>query len=151
MASSDNKGFEMTVNNQENQVIKELQALLSDYERALNAADVETIVNLYQREGVFMAQHRMPSVGQQAIRQAYTQIFEQIRLHVRFELDEIVPISDTLAYARTRSVGQTSLVGKNVTFAEGNQELFLLARVQPGEAWKISRYIFATTNPPTQP
>ena len=71
-----------------------------------------------------------------------------IRLDITFEIDEVVLASDTLAYARTRSAGTTTIKANDQQVAEGNQELFILARESTGAPWRISRYIFSTTEPP---
>jgi len=121
--------------------------LLRSYESALNAADVAAIVSLYAPDAVFMAQHRNPAVGAQQIEAAYREIFEMIRLDIRFEIDEVVVVSPTVAYARTRSLGTTTIVANEARVSEGNQELFVLVRPGAGSEWKIGRYIFSTTRP----
>lgn len=129
----------------------ELQGLLSRYEAGLNSGDVDGIVELYSAAGVFMAQHRQPAVGHAEIRQAYEAVFQQIRLEIDFEFDEVVQLSETQAYARTRSRGTVAPVGTALKIPESNQEFFLLQREAPGEPWLIARYIFSTTNPPAAP
>jgi uncharacterized protein (TIGR02246 family) len=122
-------------------------ALLRRYEAALNRADVDAIVPLYAPDAVFMAQHRSPAVGQAAIEAAYREIFGMIRLDIRFEIDEVVVVSPTVAFARTRSMGTTTIVANSAKISEGNQELFVLVRTGAGGEWKIGRYIFSTTQP----
>ncbi len=121
--------------------------LLRSYESALNAADVAAIVSLYAPDAVFMAQHRSPAVGREQIETAYREIFGMIRLDIRFEIDEVVVVSPTVAYARTRSMGTTTIVANDAQVSEGNQELFVLVRPENGGEWKIGRYIFSTTQP----
>lgn len=121
--------------------------LLRSYESALNAADVGAIVALYARDGVFMAQHRSPSVGIAAIEVAYREILGMIRLDIEFEIDEVVVVSPTVAYARTRSAGTTTILANDAKISEGNQELFVLVRKDESAAWRIGRYIFSTTQP----
>ena len=122
-------------------------SLLRSYESALNAADVATIVSLYDPDAVFMAQHRSPAVGRERIEEAYREIFGMIRLDIRFEIDELVVVSPTVAYARTRSMGTTTIVANDAKISEGNQELFVLVRGEDGGPWRIGRYIFSTTQP----
>lgn len=121
--------------------------VLRRYETALNRGDVETIVSLYAPDAVFMAQHRSPAVGQEQIAAAYREILGMIRLDVRFEIDEVVVASPTVAYARTRSAGTTTILADDARVSEGNQELFVLLRSDGGGAWRIGRYIFSTTRP----
>ena len=122
-------------------------AVLRRYEAALNRSDVAAIVSLYAPDAVFMAQHRSPAVGQEQIEAAYREIFGMIRLDIRFELDEVVVLSPTVAYARTRSMGTTTILANQAQVSEGNQELFLLVRPEGRGEWRIGRYIFSTTQP----
>jgi len=55
--------------------------------------------------------------------------------------------SDNLAYGRTTSAGQTEVLAAHTTSKEANNELFIF-RKEHGQ-WKIHRYLFATSNPPT--
>ncbi|NJK31925.1 MAG: SgcJ/EcaC family oxidoreductase [Deltaproteobacteria bacterium] len=122
--------------------------VLRSYEAALNRADVDAIVSLYTPDAVFMAQHRSPAIGRAAIEATYREIFAMIRLDITFEIDEVVVVSPTVAYARTRSAGTTTILAADVQVSEGNQELFVLTRDDERSDWQISRYIFSTTQPP---
>jgi len=124
-----------------------IRAVLSAYAQALNAADTEAIVKLYSDDGVFMAQHSLPSVGTKAIRAAYQGVFGQIKLDIDFTIDEITPLGPQWAFARTRSEGFVTLKDNQQKVPEANQELFIFHKFDDGP-WKISRYIFSTTNPP---
>lgn len=121
---------------------------LQRYEAALNASDTEAVMKLYTSDGVFMPQHSNPAVGQDAVRSAYVNVFKTIKLDIKFAVDEIEPLSQTWAYARTRSSGTVKVLGTQLPpAAEANQELFLL-RKEPDGQWRFARYIFSTTNPP---
>ncbi len=48
----------------------QIETVLSTYEKALNASDTDAVMTLYADHGVFMAQHRMPNVGKEAVRAA---------------------------------------------------------------------------------
>jgi len=128
--------------------VQSATAVLRSYEAALNRADVEAIVSLYASDAVFMAQHRTPAIGRDEIEKAYRDIFHMIRLDIKFEIDEVVVASPTIAYARTRSSGTTTILANDVKVSEGNQELFVLVRNDDGGNWQIGRYIFSTTQPP---
>jgi len=123
--------------------------LLRSYETALNQGDVDTIVSLYAPDGVFMAQHREPAIGRGSIEPTYREIFGIIQLDIRFEIDEVEVVTPTLAWARTRSAGTVTLVDNGTKLSESNQELFILVRDSPKAKWKIGRYIFSTTKPPS--
>lgn len=121
--------------------------LLRSYESALNAGDVAAVMALYAEDAVFMAQHRSPAIGRDQIRVAYSEIFAAIRLAIRFEIDEVVVVTPTLAYARTRSIGTTTILANQAKISEGNQELFILVRSGEQGSWRIGRYIFSSTQP----
>ena len=124
---------------------------LDRYEQALNRADIDAVMKLYAGDAVFMPQHSPPAEGREAVRTAYTHVFDAIRLDIDFTIDEIGMLSHEWAYARTRSSGTVKVVASDQPAApEANQELFLLHRESDGN-WRIARYIFSTTNPPTGP
>lgn len=123
-------------------------AVLRAYETALNRGDVDAIVSLYAPDAVFMAQHRNPAVGRAEIEAAYREILGMIRLDITFGIDEVVVASPTVAYARTRSAGTTTILANDMQVSEANQELFVLVRQPSGDDWRIGRYIFSTTRPP---
>ena len=53
---------------------KEIETVLSTYEKALNASDADTVMTLYADDGVFMAQHSVPNVGKEAVRATYRRV-----------------------------------------------------------------------------
>ncbi len=123
----------------------EIRAVLKDYERVLNASDVDGVVKLYSADGVFMAQHNPSAVGIKQVEAAYTAAFQAIDLDVRFDIVEIEQVADGWAFARTNSSGTTTINATGDEIPEGNQELFVLQKID-GD-WKIARYAFSTTNP----
>ncbi len=124
----------------------DIEALLEAYESVLNASDVDGILELYTDDGVFMAPNNPSAVGIEQVEAAYTAVFEAIDLNVEFDIVEIEVISDDWAFARTNSAGTTTINATGDKVPEGNQELFVLRKVD-GD-WKIARYGFSTTNPP---
>ncbi len=123
----------------------QIKATLKGYEQVLNASDVAGVVKLYTEDGVFMAQHNPSAVGVAAIEAAYGAVFKAIDLNVRFDIVEIEVIADDFAFARTNSSGTTTINATGDKIAEGNQELFVLQKIDGN--WKIARYAFSTTNP----
>jgi len=121
-----------------------IQSVLRSYEAALNANAIDTILDLYGSEPVFMPQHAPALVGRGAVRAGYEQVFATIKLDVRFEIHEVEEAGDH-AWARTSSAGRTKILAAGVQVAEGNNELFIFRR--ENGAWKIHRYLFATTQP----
>ncbi len=123
----------------------QIEAVLKAYERVLNASDVDSVVKLYTEDGVFMAQHNPSAVGIRQVEAAYTAVFQAIDLNVEFDIVEVEVIADDWAFARTNSSGTTTINATGDKLAEGNQELFVLQKID-GD-WKIARYGFSTTNP----
>jgi uncharacterized protein (TIGR02246 family) len=121
-----------------------IQSVLRSYEAALDANAIDTILDLYGSEPVFMPQHAPALVGRDAVRAGYEQVFATIKLDVRFEIHEVEEAGD-YAWARTSSAGRTTILAAGVQVAEGNNELFVFRR--ENGAWKIHRYLFATTQP----
>lgn len=121
---------------------------LQSYEQALNKSDIDAVVKLYAEDSVFMPQNSPAAVGRDAVRTAYRHVFDAIKLDIRFEIDEIRPLSNDWAYARTHSTGTLKLLaGDKAQLPEANQELFILRRGEDGQ-WRFARYIFSATNPP---
>ncbi len=123
----------------------EIEAVLKGYERVLNASDVDGVLKLYTEDGVFMAQHNPSAVGINQVEAAYTAAFQAIDLNVEFDIVEIKVIADDWAFARTDSSGTTTIKPTGDKVAEGNQELFVLQKIDGNR--KIARYCFSTTNP----
>ncbi len=123
----------------------QIQAALKSYERVLNASDVDGVLKLYTKDGVFMSQHNPSAVGIQQVKAAYTAAFQAIDLNVEFDIVEIEVIADDWAFVRSNSSGTTTINATGAKVAEGNQELFVMQKID-GD-WKIARYAFSTTNP----
>jgi uncharacterized protein (TIGR02246 family) len=124
---------------------KDIETILRTYETALNGNDVETILGLYGDTPVFMPQHAPALVGRDAVRAGYARVFDTIKLNVRFDVHEVQEAGEW-AWARTSSAGRTRILSNGAEIAEGNNELFVFRREKG--AWKIHRYLFATSQPP---
>ena len=122
-----------------------IETVLKGYERVLNASDVAGVVKLYTEDGVFMSPNNPSAVGIHQIEAAYTGAFQAIDLNVEFDIVEVEVISDDFAFARTNSTGTVTINATGDKFPEGNQELFVMQKID-GD-WKIARYAFSTTNP----
>lgn len=121
-----------------------IENLLFSYEKALNASDTKGVLPLYAQDGVFMPSEAPSAIGHDAVEQAYNYVFSQIKLNIKFSIDEIV-VHDDLAFARTISRGTTDVLAAGITVPEENRELFVLVR--EGGAWKIGRYMFNKMKP----
>ena len=123
-----------------------IAAVLASYQDALNRSDTEAVMKLYAADGVFMPQNFPSSVGADAVRAAYLGVFNAITLTVKFKVAEVQQVAAGWAFARTNSAGSVKVHATGQTSAEANQELFVFQKI--GDAWKIARYCFSTTNPP---
>jgi uncharacterized protein (TIGR02246 family) len=128
---------------------KAIAAVLARYQDALNQSSTDAVMKLYAQDGVFMPQNSPSSVGAQAVRNAYDAVFDAIKLSVKFDIAEIRQLAPDWAFARTNSAGRVKVNATGESAAEGNQELFVFQKVA-GD-WKIARYCFSATNPPTLP
>ena len=118
---------------------KSIRGLLAKYEELLNASDAEGIAELYSADGIFMPQGFTTAEGREAVLAAYRAIFENIKLSIEFEVDEIVA-GESVATALTRSSGSVRVNATGDQAPESNRELFVFA--QDAGAWRIARYMF---------
>lgn len=123
--------------------------VLHAYNIALNSSDTNAVMPLYAEDGVFMPPYSPSAVGTAEVRNAYDAVFKAIRLTVKFNVAEIVEMSPDWVFARTNSAGMTLNHATGAMSSEGNQELFIFRKDEQGK-FKIARYSFSTTNPPTK-
>ena len=121
-----------------------IETLIKRYETALNANDIDAIMNLYGQEPVFMPQHAPALLGRDAVRAGYAHVFATIKLNIRFAIHE-VEVAGNWAWARTSSAGATRILASGMQVQEGNNELFVF-RKEDGD-WRIHRYLFSTNQP----
>jgi len=121
-----------------------IENLIRKYQQALNANDIDTILDLYGRDPVFMPQHAPAMIGREAVRAAYQHVFDTIKLDITFSIQEIEELGE-VAWARTSSAGRTRILSAGIEVDEGNNELFVFRK--EGGDWKIHRYLFSTTQP----
>jgi uncharacterized protein (TIGR02246 family) len=119
------------------------------YNAALNGGKTAAVLPLYTDDGVFMPPYSESAVGKEAVRKAYDKVFEELKFHVKFTIAELVVMAPAWAYVRTNSAGTTDHHSTGKTTAEANQELFVFAK-GGDEKWRIARYSFSPTNPPSR-
>jgi uncharacterized protein (TIGR02246 family) len=124
-----------------------ITSVLSAYEAALNASDIEAIRRLYTEDVVLMRPFRPSVVGKAAVRQPSAAGARKI--NIKFTIAEIVEMAPDWAFARTNSAGTITLNVTGQTSPEANQELFIFKKDTDG-AWKIARYSFSPTIPRPQ-
>ncbi|MDH5580044.1 MAG: nuclear transport factor 2 family protein [Betaproteobacteria bacterium] len=121
-----------------------IQQVINRYEAALNASDSEKVMELYGKSPVFMPQHAPAQVGRDAVKAAYENVFNTIKLDVKFTTHEVEENGDN-AWVRTSTDGKTRILDPDVVVTEGNNELFVLKK--ENSSWKIHRYLFSTNQP----
>ena len=119
-----------------------IEKMLFSYRDALNASDVNKVLPLYTRDGVFMPTNAPTAAGKEQLKASYEFVFKTIQLNIEFFIDEVTIIDDH-AYALTNSKGTTLIHASGQTVAEENRELFVLVK-EEGQ-WKIARYMFNKT------
>jgi len=121
-----------------------IQKVIDRYARALNDGDIDTVMQLYAQDGVFMPSTKPTSTGPAEVKAAYKIVFDTLDFDIVFHVKEIVPFG-SLAYVRTSSGGHIKLIDKGVTIVNRSRELFIMRK--HNGAWKIARYIFNESAP----
>ncbi|MGO7986390.1 YybH family protein [Rhizobium leguminosarum] len=124
----------------------DIEKVLQTYEAALNASDTDTVLTVFAPDGVFMAPNSPSTVGADAIRAAYSGIFQMITFDTELTVEEIVQVAPNWAFVRTSSNGHVTVNAIKQRVPDANHELFIFHQGDD-DAWKIARYSFATTNP----
>jgi uncharacterized protein (TIGR02246 family) len=122
-----------------------ITGLLKSYQQALNASDVEGVARLYTHDAVVLAPGAPSAVGIDAVRAAYTGIFQTIDIDLSFDIAEVDVVSSEWAFLRSASKGGVTLLANGAQIPSSNQELFVLHKSHG--RWKIARYSFSSTLP----
>jgi uncharacterized protein (TIGR02246 family) len=122
-----------------------ITGLLKNYEHALNASDVEGVARLYTDDAVLLAPGAQSAVGIDAVRAAYTGIFQAIDIDLTFDIAEVNVVSSEWAFLRSTSHGVATVLANGAQTPSSNQELFVLHKSQG--RWKIARYSFSSVLP----
>jgi len=123
----------------------EIVEVLKSYERALNASDLAGVVQLYTGDAVVLAPGAPSAVGIDAVRAAYTGIFQAIDLDLTFEVAEVNVVSSSWAFLRSNSHGTVTILANGAQVPSSNQELFVLNK--SAGCWKLARYSFSSVLP----
>jgi uncharacterized protein (TIGR02246 family) len=129
----------------ETQARAAIKGLLKSYQQALNASDVEGVVQLYTDDAVLLAPGAPSAVGIDAVRSAYTGIFGAIDIDLSFDIAEVNIVSPNWAFLRSTSSGAVTIRAGGAQTASSNQELFMLHKSQG--RWKLARYSFSSVLP----
>jgi uncharacterized protein (TIGR02246 family) len=121
------------------------EAVLKSYEQALNASDIEGVVQLYTDDAVVLAPNAPSAVGIDAVRATYTGIFQAIDIDLTFKVAEVNVVSPNWAFLRSTSNGSITILANGAQIPSSNQELFVLQNVHG--RWKLARYSFSSILP----
>ena len=80
--------------------IEQISAVLRAYQDAVNKGSAEDSASLFTQDGVVMPQHSVSCVGLENVRKAFERLFESVKFDVKFDVQEIVPVSPEYAFAR---------------------------------------------------
>jgi uncharacterized protein (TIGR02246 family) len=125
-----------------------IRSVMADYNAALNGGKTAAVLPLYADDGVFMPPYSQSAVGKDAVKLAYDKVFDELKFDVNFTIVELVQMAPAWAYVRTNSAGTTGHASTGKTTTEANQELFIFRKGDDGK-WRIARYSFSPTNPPS--
>jgi uncharacterized protein (TIGR02246 family) len=124
-----------------------IESTLAAYNTALNGGETSAVLPLYTDDGVFMPPYSQSAIGPDSVRNAYDNVFKELKFNVKFNIVELFQMAPTWAYVRTNSAGTTAHSSTGKTTSEANQELFIFKKGDDGK-WRIARYSFSPTNPP---
>lgn len=125
----------------------QIRGVLAAYNAALNSGSTEAVLPLYAGDGVFMPPYSPSFIGKAGIRQAYDNVFHELKFNVKFDIAELVVMAPSWALVRTNSSGSTLHHSTGKTTSEANQELFIFRTGDDGK-WLIARYSFSPIHPP---
>lgn len=80
--------------------IEQIATALRTYQDAINKASAEDCAKLYTQDGIVMSQHSSSCAGTANVRKTYEDLFETVKFDVKFDIQEIVPVSPEYAFAR---------------------------------------------------
>ena len=127
--------------NAQAQPTAEFQKILDTYSKALDANDVETLVELYSPNGVFMREDMPAVVGRDALRDSYKNVFATLKVGLSFKVQEAEQSGD-LGWAHSVSTGKVKVLASGAETSESYNQLIVFRK--EGGAWKIRSYLYAS-------
>ncbi len=111
-----------------------ISRVVYSYEKALNTHNVDSVLQLFAKDGILVLQGAPTSIGTEAVEKFYISIFKKIDFNIKFNIEEIIQMSSEWALVRT-----TSRLNNATDSGEGGHEIFILQKQVNGN-WKIARY-----------
>ena len=119
-----------------------IEKLIFAYQDALNASDVNKVIELYTKNGVLMANSAPTAEGAEQVKGTYQYVFDNFSYTLQFSIIEIV-VNGNTAFARSTSKGSFVIKSSGQTVPDENRELYVFEKV--GGNWKIARYMYNKT------
>jgi ketosteroid isomerase-like protein len=119
-----------------------IEKLIFAYQDALNASDVNKVVELYTTNGVLMANSAPTAEGAEQVKGTYQYVFDNFNYTLQFSIIEIV-VNGNIAFGRSTSKGSFVIKSSGQTVPDENRELYVFEKV--GGNWKIARYMYNKT------
>jgi uncharacterized protein (TIGR02246 family) len=119
-----------------------IEKLIFAYQDALNASDVNKVIELYTKSGVLMANSAPTAEGTEQVKGTYQYVFDNFSYTLQFSIIEIV-VNGNTAFARSTSKGSFVIKSSGQTVPDENRELYVFEKV--GGNWKIARYMYNKT------
>ena len=119
-----------------------IEKLIFSYQDALNASDVNRVIELYTKNGVLMANSAPTADGAEQVKGTYQYVFDNFSYTLQFSIIEIV-VNGNTAFARSTSKGTFVIKSSGQTVPDENRELYIFEKV--AGSWKIARYMYNKT------
>ena len=119
-----------------------IEKLIFSYRDALNASDVNRVIELYTKNGVLMANSAPTADGAEQVKGTYQYVFDNFSYTLQFSIIEIV-VNGNTAFARSTSKGSFVIKSSGQTVPDENRELYVFEKL--GGSWKIARYMYNKT------
>lgn len=116
-----------------------IEKLIHSYQAALNASDVNKVIDLYASNGVLLANAAPSAEGAEQVKGTYQYVFDNFAYTLTFTILEI-QVNGNVAFARSTSKGSFVIKASKQTVSDENRELFVFEKKE-GQ-WKIARYMY---------
>lgn len=106
---------------------------------ALNASDVEALVDLFAEDAVVMANGFRTATGRESVRSFFTTVFAATMWQADVTIDSITT-DGSMSVVRSHSAGSLTALDPETSYAQDERQLCVLRRTDSG--WQITDFIF---------
>jgi uncharacterized protein (TIGR02246 family) len=104
-------------------------SVLERYIAAFNAGNIESVMQMYASDAVFMPQASSSQIGLAAIESPFRRMFNTRKLHIQFDIAEIVQAAPAWAFVRINSFGRQRILESGSMTVERNQDLIVMQHI----------------------